>query len=100
MVTLVKHEWHQVDVQYAIEIDSDILAEIYPDMDEDEIDTMINQLENGEVDIETLVGDAMDNDVELEWDHQSDDMWTMRKGGYVKSADGCAKRGKTRGRMV
>ena len=25
---------------------------------------------------------------------------TMRKGGYVKSADGCAKRGKTRGRMV
>ena len=24
----------------------------------------------------------------------------MKKGGYVKSADGCAKRGKTKGRMV
>ena len=24
----------------------------------------------------------------------------MRKGGYVRSADGIAKRGKTRGRMV
>ena len=24
----------------------------------------------------------------------------MRKGGYVKSADGCATRGKTRGKMV
>jgi hypothetical protein len=24
----------------------------------------------------------------------------MRKGGYVKSADGCVKRGKTRGKMV
>ena len=24
----------------------------------------------------------------------------MRKGGYVKAADGCAKRGKTKGRMV
>ena len=25
---------------------------------------------------------------------------TAKKGGYVKSADGCAKRGKTRGRFV
>jgi hypothetical protein len=24
----------------------------------------------------------------------------MAKGGYVKAADGCAKRGKTKGRMV
>lgn len=24
----------------------------------------------------------------------------MRKGGYVKAADGCAQRGKTKGRMV
>jgi hypothetical protein len=24
----------------------------------------------------------------------------MRKGGYVKKADGCAMRGKTRGKMV
>jgi hypothetical protein len=25
---------------------------------------------------------------------------TMKKGGYVKAADGCAKKGKTKGRMV
>ena len=25
---------------------------------------------------------------------------TAKKGGYVKSADGCAKRGKTKGRFV
>ena len=24
----------------------------------------------------------------------------MKKGGYVKAADGCAQRGKTRGRMI
>ena len=24
----------------------------------------------------------------------------LKKGGYVKAADGCAKRGKTKGRMV
>ena len=82
MVTLVKHEWHQVDVQYAIEIDEDVLSEIYPDMDEDEIAETLRQIEEGEYDIEELVNDAINNDVELEWDHQYDDMWTMRKGGY------------------
>ena len=25
---------------------------------------------------------------------------SMKKGGYVKAADGCAKKGKTKGRMV
>ena len=37
MVTIVKHEWHQTDRQYAMEIDEDLLSEIYPDLDEDEI---------------------------------------------------------------
>jgi hypothetical protein len=82
MVTLVKHEWHQVDRQYAIEIDEAILSEIYPDMDEDEIATALRQIEDGEVDIETLISDAYDNNVDLEWDHQYDDCWTDRKGGY------------------
>ena len=82
MVTLVKHEWHQVDVQYAIEIDENLLSEIYPDMDEDEIAELLVQIETGYKDIEEVVNDALDNDVELEWDHQYDDMWTMRKGGY------------------
>jgi len=82
MVTLVKHEWHQVDRQYAIEIDEAILSEIYPDMDEDEIATALKQIEDGEVDIETLISDAYDNNVDLEWDHQYDDCWTDRKGGY------------------
>jgi hypothetical protein len=27
-------------------------------------------------------------------------MTKMKSGGYVKTADGCAKRGKTKGRMV
>ena len=26
--------------------------------------------------------------------------YPMKKGGYVKAADGCCKRGKTRGKMV
>ena len=82
MVTLVKHEWHQVDVQYAIEIDEAILSEIYPDLDEDEITEKIRELADGEIDVEDIVNDAYENDVDLEWDHQYDDNWTMRKGGY------------------
>lgn len=82
MVTIVKHEWHQVDVQYAIELDEDLLSEIYPDLDEDEIAEKLQQIEDGDIDIEDVMNDAWENDVDIEWDHQYDDNWTMRKGGY------------------
>ena len=82
MVTLVKHEYHQVDSQFALELDEALLAEIYPDLDEDELSSKMAQIEAGEVDIEDLVNDAMDNDVELEWDRTYDDWWTERKGGF------------------
>jgi hypothetical protein len=82
MVTLVKHEWHQVDSQFALELDEATLAEIYPDLDEDEISALMTQIEAGEIDIEDIVNQAMDNDVELEWDRTYDDWWTERKGGF------------------
>lgn len=82
MVTLVKHEWHQCDVQYAMELDEALLAEIYPDMSEEELAVKMQEIARGEVDIDELMEDAINNDVDIEWDHQSDDMWTMRKGGY------------------
>jgi hypothetical protein len=82
MVTIVKHEWHQHDRQYAIELDAELLSEIYPDLDEDQIDELLVQIETGYKDIEEVLNDAMDNDVEIEWDFQYDDCWTDRKGGY------------------
>jgi uncharacterized Zn finger protein (UPF0148 family) len=82
MVTIVKHEWHQVDVQYAIELDEELLSEIYPDMDVDQIADLLQQIEDGEVSIEEIIDDAYNNDVDIDWDHQYDDNWTMRKGGY------------------
>ena len=33
MVTIVKHEWHSHDRQYAIELDEAQLQEIYPEME-------------------------------------------------------------------
>ena len=50
MVTIVKHEWHQVDSQFAFELDETVLSEIYPDLDEDEIAEKLQQIENGEID--------------------------------------------------
>jgi hypothetical protein len=82
MVTIVKHEWHQHDRQYAIEIDEELLSAIYPDLDEDEIAQKLADIESGEVDYEEVFSDAMDNDVEIDWEFQYDDCWTDRKGGY------------------
>ena len=82
MVTLVKHEWHQVDSQFALELDEALLSEIYPDLDDDEIANMLEQIENGEISVDEVVEAAYDNDVELNWDRQYDDWWTDRKGGY------------------
>jgi hypothetical protein len=63
-------------------LDEATLAEIYPDLDEDEVSVLMAQIEAGEIDIEDLVNDAMDNDVDLEWDRTYDDWWTERKGGF------------------
>lgn len=82
MVTLVKHEWHQVDSQFALELDEALLSEIYPDLDEDEIANMLEQIANGDVSVDEVVEAAYENDIDLEWDRQYDDWWTDRKGGY------------------
>jgi hypothetical protein len=83
MVQVVKSEWHQVEKRYSFEIDESILAEIYPDKDEDEIAELLNQIENGEVDLDDVIGDAYNEGVDLDWEWlDEDDWWTDRKGGY------------------
>jgi hypothetical protein len=82
MVTIVKHEWHQVDSQFAFELTEELLAEIYPDLDEDEIAEKLVQVETGDIDVDEIVRDADDTGVCIEWDRQYDDWWTDRKGGY------------------
>ena len=82
MVTIVKHEWHQHDRQYAIEIDEELLGEIYPDKEEDEIKVILDGIADGTYDYEDVINDAYENDVEIDWEFQYDDCWTDRKGGY------------------
>jgi hypothetical protein len=81
-VIIEKHEWHQVDSQYTLDLDEDLLREIYPDYDDDEIQTLMQELQDQTADLDQLISDAWDNEVELEWDQQYDDWWTHRKGGY------------------
>ena len=83
MVSVVKSEWHQVEKRYGLEIDTDLLSEIYPELDEAEIEAKLAQLESGEEDVEEVLNEAWNNDVDIEWDHlNEDDWWTDRKGGY------------------
>jgi hypothetical protein len=83
MVSVVKSEWHQVEKRYGLEIDTDLLSEIYPELDEDEIEAKLAELASGEEDIDTILNDAWDNNVDIDWDYlNEDDWWTDRKGGY------------------
>lgn len=82
MVTIIKHEWHSVDSQFVYELDIDLLGEIYPDLDDEELEATLKQIEDGEIDIEDVINAAYDNNVEIEWDRQYDDWYTERKGGY------------------
>ena len=82
MVTVVKSEWHSVEKRYSAEIDEDILAEIYPEMDEDGISQLLKELESGDMSIDSVIEDA-GWDVNIDWDWlDEDDWWTDRKGGY------------------
>jgi hypothetical protein len=82
MVKLIKHEWHQVDSQFSVNIDEDLLSEIYSDLDEEEISILMLEILTGTKDIKSLMDDAYAQGVDIEWERQHDDWWTERKGGY------------------
>lgn len=77
-----KVEHHSVNWHYYAEIDLDKLREIYPDEDDEVIAGILADLENGNRDIETVLEDAWENNIDIEWEFDYDDVWTDRKGGY------------------
>jgi hypothetical protein len=80
---IIKSEWHQVEKRYAIDIDENIINEIYEDATVEEIEEIVRQLKEGELDASTIIEDASSNDVDFDWDWlDEDDWWTDRKGGY------------------
>ena len=80
---IIKSEWHSVEKRYAIDIDENVINEIYEDATVEEIEEIMRQLKEGELDASTVIEDAWTNDVDLDWDWlDEDDWWTDRKGGY------------------
>ena len=80
---IIKSEWHQVEKRYAIDIDENVINEIYEDATVEEIEEIMRQLKEGELDASTIIEDAWTNDVTIDWDWlDEDDWWTDRKGGY------------------
>lgn len=80
---IIKSEWHQVEKRYAIDIDENLINEIYEDATVEEIEEIIRQLKDGELEVSSVIEDAWTNDVAIDWDWlDEDDWWTDRKGGY------------------
>ena len=80
---VVKSECHQVEKRYGLEVDTDLLEQIYPDSNKKEIKKMLSELESGEISIDTIMDEAWENNVDIDWDWlDEDDWWTDRKGGY------------------
>ena len=80
---VIKSEWHQVEKRYAIDIDENIINEIYQDATVEEVEEVIRQLQDGELEASSVIEDAYTNDVTIDWDWlDEDDWWTDRKGGY------------------
>jgi hypothetical protein len=82
MVTVIKSEWHQVEKRYTLELDEQLLQELFPDKEEDEIQVILQGLEDGTYDINDVMNDADENMYDLEWEYDDEDWWTERKGGY------------------
>jgi hypothetical protein len=83
MVRVVKSEWHQVEKRYGYDFDEGILSEIYPDMDEADIQALLEGIISGETDVDQIIQDSYDNNVDIDWEWlDEDDWWTDRKGGY------------------
>jgi hypothetical protein len=83
MMRVIKSEWHQVEKRYAIDIDENLVNEIYQDATVEEVEEIIRQLQDGELEASSVIEDAYTNDVTIDWDWlDEDDWWTDRKGGY------------------
>ncbi len=80
---IVKSEWHSVERRYGAEIDEDTLNDIYPDATVEEIEQKMADLASGDLSIETVINDAWEEGIDIEWGWlDEDDWWTDRKGGY------------------
>ena len=80
-VKIYKSEWHQMERKYVVEIDEDLVNELYPDNTKKKNKEILKGFKDGTTDIDEFMGDAF-GEIDIDWEHEYDDLWTDRKGGY------------------
>ena len=80
-VTIHKSEWHSMEKRYVCQITQDIVDEVYPDNSKKENREILKGMKDGTTDIDQFMDDAFGT-ADMDWDHEYDDLWTDRKGGY------------------
>ena len=80
-VKIYKSEWHQMERKYVVEIDEDLVNELYPDNTKKKNKEILKGLKDGTTDIDEFMSDAF-GEIDIDWEHEYDDLWTDRKGGY------------------
>lgn len=91
-ITLQKVEYHTVHRYYQCYVNIDKLRQIFPDALEDDLEYMLVQLAEEDEDVINTIVEADFEYGYLEFEHEDDDWWSDRKGGYdieydVVSAD-------------
>ena len=82
MIKVTKIEHHRVNSSYTAKLTLELLAEIYPDLEDFEVAKLMKNIASGKVKIDDVIEEAIDNDVELNWDPEKNDWWTVEKGGF------------------
>lgn len=80
MARIIRSEWHQLERRYSVEVDRRLLKQVYPMYNESQIDEMYVSIMAGNTDVKEIMDDA--EGLDIVWAHDSDDIWTDRKGGY------------------
>lgn len=84
-VILTKTERHQVDYFFEFELDANKLAEIYPEHDEDHLAQLMDDIKSGVVPVEAILADAADENVDIPWASDGEDVLTLKSGLFDKT---------------
>ena len=69
--------------RYVIDIDENIINDIYPNATVDEIEEVMRQLAEDELEASVVIEDAYANGVNLNWNYLDEgDWWPDRRGDY------------------
>ena len=81
-VKVYKSEWHQVERRLETVITIESLEALYPDSTPEDLQFCLQQLIDGDDEtLETVLEDDWGMGY-IEFEHDYDDWWTDRKGGY------------------